>query len=73
MHTLLAVYSASNSRRIIEVGALAGVIGALLLAGSALPFLKRIGLVLGGLLVAAGFALLIVAIHFGVNPFHAAK
>ena len=66
MLSLLAVLSASSSRRITEIGGLA-------LVGSALPFLRRIGPVLGGLLLAIGFGLLIVAVHFGVNPFHAVK
>jgi hypothetical protein len=73
MYSLFATLSAASSRRITEIGALAGVIGALLLAGSAIPFLRHVGLVLGGLLLAVGFALLIVAVHFGVNPYHAVK
>jgi hypothetical protein len=70
MLALLATLSASSSRRITEIGALLGLIGGLLLAGSSMPFLRRSGLVLGGLLVAACFVLLILAIHFGVNPYH---
>ena len=73
MLSLLAVLSASSSRRITEIAALVGVIGGLALVGSALPFLRRIGPVLGGLLLAIGFGLLIIAVHFGVNPFHAVK
>ena len=73
MLLLLATLSASSSRRITEIGALIGLIGGLVLAASFLPFLRRIGLILGGLLLAAGFALLIIAIHYGVNPYHALK
>jgi hypothetical protein len=56
-----------------EAAALIGLIGGLVLAASFLPFLRRIGLILGGLLLTAGFALLIIAIHYGVNPYHALK
>lgn len=73
MHSLLAVLSASNSRRISEIGALLGLIGGLALVVSILPLLRRAGLIVGGLLLAAGFALLILALHFGVNPYHAVK
>ena len=73
MHSLLAVLSASNSRRISEIGALLGLLGGLALAVSTLPLLRRLGLIVGGLLLAAAFALLILALHFGLNPYHAVK
>lgn len=65
----LATLTFATSRRITEVGALLGLIGALVLAGSAFPFLRRPGVLVGGLLLAACFVLLIVGIHYGVNPY----
>jgi hypothetical protein len=71
MLALLATFSAASSRRITEIGALLGLIGGLILAGSTMPFLRRSGVALGGLLLAAGFVLIILAVHFGLNPYHA--
>ncbi len=65
----LATLTFATSRRITEVGALLGLIGALVLAGGALPLLRRVGVLLGGLILAAAFVLLIVGIHYGVNPY----
>jgi uncharacterized membrane protein len=70
MHTLLAVLSTSSTRRLSEVGALLGLIGglAITLAG-ALRSRRAVALVVGGLLLALCFVLLIVATHFGVSPY----
>ncbi|HZS31541.1 MAG TPA: hypothetical protein VFA37_09810 [Gaiellaceae bacterium] len=52
--------------RIAEVGELLGLIGgAALLFGGMTPFGKRAGQTLGGLALAAGFVLLIVATRWG--------
>lgn len=69
MHLQLATLTINNSRRITEVGALVALIGALVLAGAALRPFRAAGLFVGGLVLAIGLALLLVAIHFGVNPY----
>ena len=53
MHILLATLSASNTRRAMELGALLGLIGGLAVVASTLPLLRRLGLIVGGLLLAA--------------------
>jgi len=71
MHVMIAALSTSTSRRTMELGALLGLVGGLLLAAVALrPSFQKVGLLLGGLLLALTFLLLIVALHFGVNPYH---
>lgn len=52
--------------RIAEVGfALAAVAGGLLVLGGLTPFGRRAGTVLGGLCLAAGGVLLVIAAHWG--------
>ena len=52
--------------RLAEVGELLGLVGGLaLLAGGMTPFGKRAGQTIGGLCLALGFGLLIVATHWG--------
>jgi hypothetical protein len=65
--TLLAlVIKAHTGIRIAEVGELLGALGGLaLLLGGMTPFGKRAGQTLGGLGLAAGFVLLIVATRWG--------
>src|SRR5450759_2335252 len=71
MHVMIAALSASTSRRTMELAALLGLVGGLLLAAVAVrPSFQKVGLLLGGLLLALTFLLLIVAWHFGVNPYH---
>ncbi|HWX09531.1 MAG TPA: hypothetical protein VNY33_06105 [Gaiellaceae bacterium] len=49
-----------------EVGFLLGAAGGALLAlGSLLPLARRTGSLVGGLLIAAGFVLAIVGVHYG--------
>jgi hypothetical protein len=49
-----------------EVGFLLGAAGGALLAlGSVMPLARRTGTMLGGLLIAAGFVLAIVGVHYG--------
>jgi hypothetical protein len=70
MHVLLAALSASTTRRALELGALLGLVGGLVLAVVGLrSSLQKAALLVGGLLLALGFVLLIVAWHFGVNPY----
>jgi hypothetical protein len=71
MHVMIAALSASTSRRTMELAALLGLVGGLLLAAVAVrPSFQKVGLLFGGLLLALTFLLLIVAWHFGVNPYH---
>jgi hypothetical protein len=59
-------WSAKTSRRTLELGLLAGLVGGVVLA---LSFGRRIALLVGGLLVALGFGVAILAVHFGTDPF----
>ena len=65
--TLLALtMTHKTGLRLAEVGALLGLVGGLaLLVGGMTPFGKRMGQTIGGLGIAIGFALLIVAIRYG--------
>ena len=65
--TLLALTMTRHSGvRLAEAGELLGLIGGLaLLLGGMMPFGKRVGQAIGGLALAIGFALLIVATHYG--------
>jgi len=56
-----------SSRELTELGLLAGAVGGLVVALGARR--GRSALVLGWLLVAVGFGLVIIAVHFGVAPF----
>ena len=68
-HTLVlaTTWKAQTSRRIIEIGLLAGLVSGVVFA---LPggsrFLLR---ALAGLLLALAFGLTILAVHFGKSPF----
>jgi hypothetical protein len=63
--TIFAI-TAHNGIRIAEVGeALGAVGGAALLLGGMTPFGRRAGMILGGLCIAAGCVLLIVATRWG--------
>jgi hypothetical protein len=65
--TLLAISITKHTGlRLAEVGELLGCIGGLaLLAGALTPFGKRFGQTIGGLGLAIGFALLVVATRWG--------
>jgi hypothetical protein len=55
-----------NGIRIAEVGEALGAIGgAVLFLGAAMPFGRKAGNLLGGLAIAAGFVLLVVATRWG--------
>jgi hypothetical protein len=63
--TLLAV-THHNGIRIAEIGfLLAAVAGAVLALGAVTPFGRRMGNFVGGVALAAGSVLLIVAAHWG--------
>ncbi len=63
---IAATWSARTSRRVLELGLLVGLIGGVILA---LSFGRRTALFAGGVLVALGFGLAILAVHFGMSPF----
>ena len=63
---LATTWSAKTARRTIELGLLAGLVGSVIVA---LSYGRRLMLVIGGLLVAFGFGLAILAVHFGMDPF----
>ena len=63
--TLLAL-TQHNGVRIAEIGfALAAIAGGLLVVGAITPFGRRSGNLFGGLLLAAGSVLVIIAVHWG--------
>lgn len=68
---LLVALIARTSHRMTEVAFLIALLGSLAIASSALPLplLRRTGLIVGGLLLAVGFALFIIVVHSGDNPF----
>jgi hypothetical protein len=63
---LAMTWSSKTSRRLLELGFLAGLLGGIVLGFSSG---RRLARILGGLLVAVAFGLAILAIHFGMNPF----
>lgn len=65
--TLLALIIARHTGiRLAELGfLLVAIAGALLLLGAIVPFGRRIGAAIGGLALAAGGVLLVVATHWG--------
>ena len=78
--TLLATWVHSTSRRVFEVGILVagvgagvnGLAGLWVLARRAAPFPARpfaATILLGSVLLVAGFILMVLATHFGVSPF----
>jgi hypothetical protein len=69
MLTVLAAFGMTISRRMTEAGDLLGLIGAVLLVLGGLPFLKRAGMIVGGLCLVAAFLLIGAAVHWGVNPY----
>lgn len=63
--TILAI-TAHNGLRIAEVGEALGALGGIAIwFGAVTPFGRKAGNFLGGLGLAAGFVLLIVASHWG--------
>jgi hypothetical protein len=66
MLTLALTIKAHTGIRLAEVGEALGAIGGLaLLVGGLTPFGRRVGAVVGGLALAVGFALLVVATRWG--------
>ena len=65
MLATIAALTAHTARRITELGALLGLIGGLALAAEVFPSFRKSSLIVAGLLLAVGFALIIYALHFG--------
>jgi drug/metabolite transporter (DMT)-like permease len=66
MFTLALSFSQHTSIRLEELGAAAiAVAGALFFVGGGMPFGRRGGQALGGLLLAAAGVLWVLALHFG--------
>ena len=66
MHTLALLISHHSTLRLLEVaGAATAVAGALFFLGSGVPFGRRGGQALGGLLLVAAGILWVVAVHWG--------
>jgi energy-converting hydrogenase Eha subunit C len=64
----IAIHFAA-SRRLAEVGCLLGALGGIAVLLSAAPLMRRVMVIAGGLLLAGGFVLLLVSIHYGASPF----
>ncbi|MGB2953987.1 MAG: hypothetical protein WBB74_11455 [Gaiellaceae bacterium] len=70
MHSLLATFSYQGSRRLTEVGLLIAVIGGVAIAVSSPRFRSpAITGAIGGLLIAIGLGITIIAVHFGLSPY----
>jgi hypothetical protein len=66
MLTLAIMIKTHTGVRLAEVGEALGAIGGIaLLVGALTPFGRRAGMAVGGLALAAGFVLLIVATRWG--------
>jgi hypothetical protein len=64
----------SASRRVTEIGLVVGAIGgATVLIGGGLPLIRRLAVPLGGLLLAAGLVLVLIAVRYGVTPYRHGK
>jgi hypothetical protein len=64
LHPLLATFTYKHTRWLIQIGLLVGLVGSVGVA-----FGRMGSRMIGGLLLAIGFGLIIVAVHFGVSPF----
>jgi len=66
MRLLALSFSAHSTIRLEEVGALLGAVaGALLALGAVTPLGRRAGELFGGIALAAGSVLVILALHWG--------
>ncbi len=64
--TLFLSMTRHTGIRVAEVGMALGALGgAALVIGGVMPFGRRVGMVLGGLGIAAGGVLMIIAIRYG--------
>jgi len=66
---LLLAISATGSRRVTEVGFALALIGAIVLVGAFVPKARRLAVPIAGLLMAIGFLLALIVLHWGMNPY----
>jgi hypothetical protein len=70
LHPLLATFTYKHTRWLIQIGLLVGLVGSLGVAAGGMGSRARTpALAIGGLLLAIGLGLVIIAVHFGVSPF----
>lgn len=70
LQPVLANFSYKQTRWLIQIGLLVGLIGSLgVAAGGTVSRARTPALAIGGLLLAIGLGLVILAVHFGVSPF----
>jgi hypothetical protein len=69
VHPLLATLTYKHSRVLFQIGLLVGLIGSLGIAAGGTGRARTSTLAIGGLLLAIGLGLVILAVHFGVSPF----
>jgi hypothetical protein len=69
-HPLLATFTYKHTRWLIQIGLLVGLVGSLgIAAGGTASRARTSALAIGGLLLAIGLGVVILAVHFGVSPF----
>ena len=69
MHLLALSFDAKRTLRMEEIaGALAALAGAALVLGALAPLGRRMGLIIGGALLAASGVVFVLAVRYGVRP-----
>ena len=70
LHPVLATFTYKHTRWLVQIGLLVGLVGSLGVAAGGMSSRARTPvLTIGGLLLAIGLGLVILAVHFGVSPF----
>jgi hypothetical protein len=69
MFTLALTFKAHQTARLEEVvGALAAIAGAAFFVGGITPMGRRVGLISGGIALAASGVIFVLAVRYGVHP-----